>query len=35
MQVILMEKVANDVLMRDVRVLPQMHVLAWGNQLGR
>lgn len=31
----LMEKVANDPEMRMVRVLPQMHVLAWGNQRGR
>lgn len=31
----LMEKVANDVTMRDVRVLPQLHVLAWGNVRGR
>lgn len=31
----LMEKVANDVTMRNVRVTPQMHVLAWGNERGR
>lgn len=31
----LMEKVAGDKEMKDVRVLPQMHVLAWGNQRGR
>jgi len=31
----LMEKVANDEFMRDVRVLPQMHALAWGNVRGR
>lgn len=31
----LMEKVAGDREMRNVRVLPQMHVLAWGNQRGR
>lgn len=31
----LMELVASDPQMRDVRVLPQIHVLAWGNQRGR
>jgi 7-carboxy-7-deazaguanine synthase len=31
----LMEKVAADRAMRNVRVLPQLHVLAWGNELGR
>lgn len=31
----LMEKVACDSRMRDVRVLPQMHTLAWGNARGR
>lgn len=31
----LMEKTANDPSMSHVRVLPQMHVLAWGNQRGR
>lgn len=31
----LMEKVANDPRMRDVRVLPQIHALAWGNVRGR
>jgi len=31
----LMEKVSNDLSMREVRVTPQMHVLAWGNERGR
>jgi 7-carboxy-7-deazaguanine synthase len=31
----LMEKVTGDRDMRDVRVTPQLHVLAWGNQRGR
>ena len=31
----LMEKTAVDKEMRDVRVLPQIHVLAWGNTRGR
>lgn len=31
----LMEKLANDQSMRRVRVLPQMHVLSWGNARGR
>lgn len=31
----LMEKTSTDVAMRDVRVTPQMHVLAWGNERGR
>ena len=31
----LMEKVANDSWMRDVRVFPQLHVLAWGNERAR
>lgn len=31
----LMERVARDEDMRDVRVLPQLHVLAWGNVRGR
>lgn len=31
----LMEKVANDLEMSDVRVFAQQHVLAWGNQRGR
>lgn len=31
----LMEKVANDPAMRNVRVFPQQHVLVWGNQRGR
>lgn len=30
----LAEKVANDRVMSDVRVMAQMHVLAWGNQRG-
>ena len=29
------EKVASDSRMRDVKVLPQLHVLAWGNERGR
>jgi len=29
------EKVAGDPRMRDVKVLPQLHVLAWGNERGR
>jgi 7-carboxy-7-deazaguanine synthase len=31
----LMEEVIEDPEMRDVRVLPQLHVLAWGNERGR
>lgn len=31
----LMTKVANDGRMDDVRILPQLHVLAWGNERGR
>lgn len=31
----LMEKIAHDPDFHDVRVLPQLHVLAWGNQRGR
>lgn len=31
----LMEKVSRDPNMADVRVLPQLHVLAWGNERGR
>jgi 7-carboxy-7-deazaguanine synthase len=31
----LSERVCADELMRDVRVLPQMHVLTWGNERGR
>jgi 7-carboxy-7-deazaguanine synthase len=31
----LMERVAQDPQMSDVRVLPQLHVLAWGNERGR
>lgn len=31
----LSEKVCEDEEMRDVRVLPQMHVLTWGNERGR
>lgn len=31
----LMDKVKTDPQMSDVRVLPQLHVLAWGNQRGR
>lgn len=31
----LMEKAAGEYAMRNVRVLPQMHLLAWGNARGR
>lgn len=31
----LFEKVANDPRMRNVRVMPQLHTLAWGNVRGR
>jgi len=31
----LFEKISNDQTMADVRVLPQMHILAWGNEKGR
>jgi 7-carboxy-7-deazaguanine synthase len=31
----LCERTSNDPQMKDVRVLPQMHVLAWGNERGR
>ena len=32
---ILAEKMANDLRMRDVKVLPQLHVVAWGDERGR
>ena len=32
---ILAETLSKDQLMRDVRVLPQLHVIAWGNERGR
>lgn len=31
---LLAERVAKDVRMRDVRVIPQLHVIAWGNERG-
>jgi 7-carboxy-7-deazaguanine synthase len=31
----LCESVAGDAVLRDVRVLPQLHVYAWGEELGR